>query len=88
MVALGAIGWRALRYGPIVKPDQAPSSWEKRTDKISFVVILPLASFSARMSCCALGRPAGITISPPVTQRRRNEIGSGRHDHLVKRRML
>ena len=70
------------------KPDPVPSSCENRTDRISFIVILPLASFSTTMSCCVLGRPAGITIFPTrvqlVDRRRRNEIGSGRYDHLVK----
>ena len=41
------------------------SSCENRTCKISLIVTLPLPSLSTRTSCCASGRPAGITIFPP-----------------------
>jgi hypothetical protein len=40
------------------------SSRENNTGIISFIVNLPLNSFSARTSCWASGRPTGITILP------------------------
>src|SRR5689334_1082395 len=40
------------------------SSRENITGIISFIVNLPLKSFSARTSCWASGRPTGITILP------------------------
>jgi molybdopterin-biosynthesis enzyme MoeA-like protein len=49
-----------------VVPGSVSSSCENRTCRISFVVTLPLPFFSTRTSCCASGRPAGMTIFPPA----------------------
>src|SRR5262249_51821935 len=49
-----------------VMPGWVSSSCENRTCRISFVVTLPLPFFSTRTSCCASGRPAGMTIFPPA----------------------
>src|SRR5215470_12844658 len=43
-----------------------PSSTEKSTGIISFVVTLPFGSFSTTTSCWAPSRPTGITILPPA----------------------
>src|SRR5262249_34373917 len=73
-----------------VIPGSVSSSCENRTCRISFVVTLPLPFFSTRTSCCASGRPAGMTIFPPalMDQGGGNEGGSRRHDHLVERSVL
>src|SRR5882672_6299816 len=39
------------------KKGSVPSSGENRTGRIYFIVILPLGSVSATISCCVLGRP-------------------------------
>jgi hypothetical protein len=49
-----------------VMPGSVSSSCENRTCRISFVVTLPLPFFSTKTSCCASGRPAGMTIFPPA----------------------
>src|SRR6516225_8712452 len=49
-----------------VMPGSVSSSCENRTCRISLVVTLPLPFFSTRTSCCASGRPAGMTIFPPA----------------------
>jgi hypothetical protein len=44
--------------------DSPPSSVEKRTGRISVIASLPSRCLVSRISCCASGRPAGITILP------------------------
>src|SRR5262249_11967436 len=59
----GGSSWQ--RQGDVV-PGSVSSSCENRTCRISLVVTLPLPFFSTRTSCCASGRPAGMTIFPPA----------------------
>jgi SagB-type dehydrogenase family enzyme len=54
-------------YGASAAQQRQPGSSrsENQTGRISRVTSVSLPSFSTRMSCCASGRPAGMTILPP-----------------------